>query len=98
MLRGEGLSYRLSEGGARGAIDVREGGWTAVRHMALGSLVHNKATDTWLAARDGELWKLKGVLTLELKLFTSFKQICYTMPMALKSTVEDPTGFASIDI
>ncbi|TVU00853.1 hypothetical protein EJB05_53701, partial [Eragrostis curvula] len=53
--------------------------------QSLGSLVRNQGLDTWLAARDEDLWKLEERLEPDAKLFTSFKKIYYSMPLELKS-------------
>lgn len=51
----------------------------------LGSMVHNQGMNTWLSARDDELWKLEEKLSLQAKVFSSFKEIYYRMPQAIKS-------------
>ncbi|KAL6655826.1 hypothetical protein ACP70R_006652 [Stipagrostis hirtigluma subsp. patula] len=52
--------------------------------QSLGSLVHGQDIDTWLAARDEQLWKLEDRFAPKAKLFTSFKEIYYSLPLELK--------------
>lgn len=53
--------------------------------QSLGSMVHNQGINTWLSAKDDELWKLEERLPTEAKVFTSFKEMYYSLPEDLKS-------------
>lgn len=52
--------------------------------QSLGSMVHNQGMNTWLAARDEELWELEERRFLKSTIFSSFMTIYHSMHHTLK--------------
>uniref|UniRef100_A0ACD5YAE1 Uncharacterized protein n=1 Tax=Avena sativa TaxID=4498 RepID=A0ACD5YAE1_AVESA len=52
--------------------------------QSLGSMVHNQGMNTWLAARDKELWELEERIFPKSTVFSSFMAIYYSMHHTLQ--------------